>query len=111
MFDWLLGEGAEQPAPASLPAGPQLCLISVADGFLALHNEGTTPARNVRVDPDRSSIGVVSRADEPFDVAPGESWTFLIEDLGPWTESGWQLTVTWDHQEEPVCVPLPPATI
>lgn len=104
MLDWLLGAGGGQGADSS---GPQLCLITVSDDFLALHNEGTTAATNVRVDQERSSISIVNRADAPFGLAPGESWTFLIEDLGPWTEAGWQLTVTCDECAEPVCVPLP----
>lgn len=108
ILDWLLGDGT---AEKHAPAGPQLCLITVDDDFLALHNEGTGPARRVRVDRERSSITVVNRANQPFDLAPGESWTFLIEDLGPWTEAGWQLTVVWENQEEPVCVPLPAATL
>jgi len=84
--------------------------MSVSDDFLALHNEGTAAARNVRIDEERSTIGVRNRTDHAFDLAPGESWTFLIEDLGPWREAGWQLTVTLEGQEEPVCIPLPPGT-
>ena len=108
MLDWIFGRKAErQTGSAALSAGPQLCLIWVSENFLALHNEGTGPAKKVHLDPGRSSIVVFIRADEPFVLAPGESWTFLIDDLGPWTEAGWQVTVTCDDQEEPVCVPLP----
>ncbi len=108
MLGWLLGEGAGGGSPAAEPRpGPQLCLISVHEDFLALHNEGTTRARNVRVDLERSSIAIRNRVDEPFDLAPGESWTFLIEDLGAWTDAGWQVTVTWDDRLEPACIPLP----
>lgn len=107
MLDWLLRGGGYGATSSARPTGPQLCLISVDDDFLALHNEGMAPARKVRVDGGRSSIVLLNRADEPFDLRPGESWTFLIEELGPWTEAGWQLTVTWDDHEEPVCIPLP----
>ena len=111
MLDWLLGEGGDGPAPPALPTGPQLCLISVDEDFLALCNEGTATARNVRLDVERSSICIRNRTDQPFDLPPGHSWTFLIEDLGPWTEAGWQVTVTWDDQDEPACVPLPVGTL
>ena len=108
MLDWLFGERSKpKHGIAEVCTGPQLCLIWVAENFLALHNEGTAPAHKVRVDPQRSSIVVATRADEPFDLAPGDSWTFLIEDLGPWVEAGWQVTVTCDDQADPVCVPLP----
>lgn len=108
MLTWLFGEGHEE-VPANLPMKAQLCLIPVLDDFLALHNAGRAPARNVRVDPQRSNIGIVNRVDEPFDIGPGKSWTFLIEDLGPWTEDSWQITVTWEDQQEPLCIPLPTA--
>jgi hypothetical protein len=107
MFDWLFrDEPDDRQAASGLPASPQLTLINVCDDFLALHNGGTTAARRVRVDQERSSIVIVNRADRPFDLEPGESWTFVIDDLGPWTEDGWQVTLRWEGQEQPVCVPL-----
>lgn len=63
--------------------------------------------REIRVDTERSNTKVVNSVDEPSDLAPGESLTFLIRELGPWTDSTWQITVRWEGQEEPVCVPLP----
>jgi hypothetical protein len=107
MFGWLLGDEPDRgDASTVVPTGPQLSIISVSEDFLALHNGGTTLAERVLVDRDRSSIDIVNRADEPFDLAPGESWTFLIEGLGPWTEDGWQITLTLAGQDKPVCVPL-----
>jgi hypothetical protein len=109
MFSWLLGDQSSDSVDAlASSTGPQLCLLALSPDFLALHNAGSGTAVAVRVDPERSSIRIVNRTDAPFNLAPGESWTFVIEDLGQWTESGWQVTVTWQGQEEPVCVPLPP---
>jgi hypothetical protein len=109
MLDWLFGD-AEQgrgSAEENPSMRAQLCLVSVSHGFLALHNAGGAPARRIRLDTERSSIGVINRVDEPIDLDPGESWTFLIEDLGPWTDEGWHIFVSWEDQPEPVCIPLP----
>lgn len=112
MFDWLLGDQSPDSVDAlALPTGPQLCMLALSPDFLALHNAGSGTAVDVRVDPERSSIRIVNRTDAPFDLGPGESWTFVIEELGPWTEAGWQITVTWQGQEEPVCIPLPPRVL
>jgi hypothetical protein len=109
MLDWLFGGAGEERGPAleNQAMKAQLCLVPVSHGFLALHNEGGAPARSIRLDTERSSIVVINRVDEPIDLDPGESWTFLIEDLGPWTEEGWHIVVTWEDQEDPVCIPLP----
>lgn len=107
MFDWLFGDRATNDGGSCPGDTVQLSLVYVADDFLALHNGGTAPARGIRVDTERSNIEVVNSLDETFDLAPGESWTFLIRDLGPWTDSAWQITVCWEGHEAPVCVPLP----
>lgn len=90
---------------AAGPKGPQLTLLPVADDFFALHNVGAVQVSGIRIDRQRSSISILN-ADEPFDLAPDESWTFIVDDLGPWTDSGWQITLTCDGQSVPVCVPL-----
>lgn len=109
MFASLFGGGsARRKGPGGPPAqAPQLTLIAVSPDFLALHNAGKAPARRVRVHPELSTVRIVNRVDAPFDLAVGQSWTFLIEGLGRWTDSGYQLSVTWEGQDEPVCIPLP----
>ena len=109
MLDWLFGHAGEGRGPAveNQATKAQLRLVSVSQGFLALHNEGGAPARRIRLDTEQSTIAVINRVDEPIDLGPGESWTFLIEDLGPWTDEGWHIVVTWEDQAEPVCIPLP----
>jgi hypothetical protein len=113
MLDWLFGDAEEGRGAAAEDHAmkAQLCLVSVSQGFLALHNAGGAPARSIRLDAERSSIGVINRVDEPIDLDPGESWTFLIEDLGAWTEDGWHIVVTWEDQPEPLCIPLPPGAL
>ena len=104
MFDWFIPKKRERPLDDD---PPKLALLRVDQELLALHNCGAKPLRHVRVDTDRSDVHVLNPAPEPFDLAPGESWTMLTSELESSTEAVHQLTITCDVAPHGISIPVP----
>ena len=77
-----------------------------------LRNVGTETARNVRVHETSgftitgSSLGTLTG---PFDLPKDAAWRFSIA-TSPHTRGGWELLLTWDGQDRPVSVAMPPSS-
>lgn len=71
-----------------------------------LRNVGTRTATGVTADPEPFG-GLARYLPEDAAVRAGESLEFLLIPVGQMTTPG-ELWLTWDGQEEPVAVPIPP---
>lgn len=85
---------------------PDLKVEFVRDRQYALQNQGTGPASKVTV-LDRGLPPMVNNIPVDVDLEPGESHLFLMVGTmgGPVPP---QIYVTWDGQEDPVPLPVPP---
>ncbi|OPG13634.1 hypothetical protein [Microbispora sp. GKU 823] len=94
-------------APRKKPAGDITWKIEhVQEAQYRLRNTGTRTATGVTADPEPFG-GLARYLPENAAVRAGESLEFLL--IQAWqVESPGEMWLTWDGQDEPVAVPIPP---